>query len=338
MGTPRVSVLLPVRNGLPYLPQAVASLGRQTLADYEVVAVDDGSTDGSAEMLDTFAARDARIRVLHRSPAGLVPALNAGLGACRAELVARMDADDVAGPRRLELQVELLGSRPDVGVVSCMVRHFPRSRVAGGLRRYEAWLNSLVEPPAIARERFVESPVAHPSVMVRRELLDGVGGWRDVGWPEDYDLWLRLLERGVDFAKVTRLLHFWRDHGDRLTRRDDRYAPEPFADCRAHFLLRGPLAGTRGAVVWGAGPIGRRLARRILDGGAEVSAFVDIDPAKIGRVRHGRPVVAPEELPALLGGGVVVLAAVGARGAREVIRARLVSMGLEEGVGFWCVA
>lgn len=338
MRTPRVSVLLPVRDGLPHLGTCLDGIARQRIADLEVIAVDDGSTDGSAELLDRRAAEDRRLRVLHRPPSGLVASLNAGLAAARAPLVARQDADDVSHPRRLELQLELLDASPQVGVVSCAVRIFPRHRVAEGYRLYERWLNSLVGHAAMARERFVESPLAHPSAVLRRGVVERAGGYRDLGWPEDYDLWLRLFAAGVEFAKVDRLLYFWRDHPSRLSRRDARYAADAFLRCKAHHLLEGPLAGAGRVVIWGAGPTGRRLARSLAAGGAPVDAFVDIDPDKIGRTVRGRPVVAPERLPGLLGPGVVVLSAVASRGARSLIRARLDAFGLTEGEGYWCVA
>ncbi len=338
MTVPAVSVLLPVRDARPHLGDCIASLSRQTLSDFEVVAVDDGSLDGSAGLLDAWAGRDPRVRVLHLPPSGLVAALNAGLGECRAPLVARMDGDDISHPRRLELQARELEGRPGIGVVSCLVRHFPRRRVAEGFRIYEGWLNSMTTPAAIARERFVESPVAHPSVMVRRELLDRAGGYRDFDGPEDYDLWLRLMERGVEIAKVERTLYFWREHGERLTRVDGRYSADNFLRCKARYLLSGPLAGSRRVVMWGAGRTGRRLSRHLLREGAPLACFIDIDPEKIGRTLRGLPIIGVEDLPAMLGAGTVVLAAVASRGARELIRKQLDAMGLVEGAGYWCVA
>jgi len=327
-----------VRNAAPFLELGLASLARQTETDHEVVAVDDGSSDGSGKVLDARARRDPRLHVIHTPPRGLVAALNTGLEACRAPLVARMDSDDVCHPRRLELELELLDRRPELGVASCLVRHFPRPRVGEGFRIYEAWLNRLLEPDEIRRERFVESPLAHPSVVVRRALLDQAGGWRDAGWPEDYDLWLRLLSSGVAMAKVPRALFFWRERPDRLTRTDRRYAVECFLRCKAHYLLSGPLAGCPQAVLWGAGQTGRRLSRHLLRGGARIAAVVDIDPAKVGRQLRGVPIVAPEQLPGLLGPGTVVLAAVASRGARALIRAQLDALGLVEGERYWCVA
>ncbi len=331
-------MLLPVRDAERWLGSCLRSLGRQTLREFEVVAVDDGSRDGSLPMLEGWAARDPRMRVLSTPPRGLVAALNEGLAACRAPLVARMDADDAAHPFRLEAQLRLFEEYPAADVVSCGVRFVPVHAVGEGLRRYQDWLNGLRDHEAVLLERFVESPVAHPAVMVRRRVLERAGGWRDPGWPEDYDLWLRLAELGAVFATVPRVLHFWRDHAGRLTRRDPRYSREAFTRARAHFLARGPLRGVGRTLVWGAGPTGRRLARALEREGVRPAAFVDIDPRLRGRVRRGVPVLAPEELPGWLVPGTVVLAAVAARGARELIRARLTALGLAEGREFWCCA
>lgn len=338
MREPRVSVLLPVRDAVTDLEACLASLRRQTLVDHEVVAVDDGSADGSRQVLERWSGRDPRIRVLSQERSGVVAALNAGLASCRAPVVARMDADDVCHPRRLELQLDLLERRPGTGVVGCGVRFFPRRAVAGGFRRYEAWLNSLRCHGEMARERFVESPLAHPSAMARRDLLEGTGGYRDRGWPEDYDLWLRLFAAGVVFAKLPDILLFWRDHAGRLTRSHPRYSADAFLRCKVHFLLAGPLAERPRTVLWGAGRTGRRLAAHLLAGGGGLAAFVDIDPAKIGRTARGRPVVSPADLPRLLAPGTLVLVAVAARGARELIRARLDRLGLVEGRDYYCVA
>jgi glycosyltransferase involved in cell wall biosynthesis len=335
---PNVSVLLPVRGAENFLDVCIASLERQTLRDFEVVAVDDGSTDRSAEILDAWARRDSRVRVIHQPATGLVASLNTGLELCTAPFVARMDADDVSHPLRFELQARALEKEPDLGVISCRVRHFPWHSVGQGFRIYEGWLNSLVTPEEIERERFVESPVAHPSAMLRREVAERSGGYRDLGWPEDYEFWLRLLEAGVRVGKLDPYLYFWREHGERLTRRDSRYSVENFLRCKAHYLLRGPLAKCHRVVLWGAGQTGRRLSKHLLRGGAPVAAFVDIDPDKVGRTLRGKPIVDSEDLPALLGDGTVVLAAVASRGARALIREQLDALGLAEGRDYWCVA
>ena len=339
MAAPRVSVLLPVRDGLPFLEDCLASLAAQSLTEIEIVAVDDGSRDGSSELLAAVARREPRLRPLRQPRLGLVEALNRGLAACRAPYVARIDADDLAARRRLELQAAALDADPDLGVVSCRVRHFPSSAVGEGFRIYERWLNRLLSHEEIVRERFIESPLPHPSVMARRRVLAAAGGYRDRGWPEDYDLWLRLAASGTRFLKLRRCLMGWRSHPRRLTHTDRRYAVERFLACKAHHLARGPLAGGQ-TVVWGAGQTGRRLAKHLEREGARPELFVDIDPRKIGGSLRRRPVLAADRLPAILADleRPTVVTAVSSRGARQLIRERLGGWGLVEGADFWCAA
>ena len=338
MSEPLVSVLLPVRDPGAYLKDCIASLGRQTLEEYEVIAVDDGSTDGSAKVLDDWAVQDERVKVVHRPESGLVETLNAGLELCTAPFVARMDADDVSHPKRFELQLAEFEELPWVGVVSSLVRHFPWSGVGEGYRVYERWLNSLSTPEQISRERFVESPVPHPSAMVRKEVYESAGGYRDENWAEDFDLWLRLFEVGVMFTKVEKYLYFWREHAERLTRVDSRYSVENFLRCKAKYLLSGPLANRQRVVIWGAGQTGRRISKHLLRDGAPIEAFVDIDPEKIGSTLREKPIIEFDELRAMMGPDMVVLAAVGSRGARALIRQQLNNIGLREGWNYWCVA
>lgn len=338
--TPSISVLLPVYNEEEFLEECLGSLAEQSLEDFEVVAVDDGSTDGTAEILKHWSDQDTRVRVLTRPHSGLVESLNAGLSDCRGDLIARMDADDKAHPKRLELQFLAFNETPDLDVVASLVAHFPDETLREGLRIYETWLNSLVTHDQILRERFIESPIPHPAAMVRRSVLDEAGGYRDVGFPEDYDLWLRLAAAGKRFNKVPETLYFWRHHEARLTFTDPRYAVERFLACKAHHLANGPLKGLDSVIVWGAGQTGRRLSKHLIREGAALTAFIDIDPTKIGGTLRSRPVHPPEELPRLLqeSGSRVLLAAVSSRGARALIRQRLESLNLRETIDFWCAA
>jgi glycosyltransferase involved in cell wall biosynthesis len=338
--TPAVSVLMPCYNAAETLEEAVLSIERQTLQDYEVVAVDDGSQDASLELLKSWEARDNRVRLLPMQHRGIVAALNAGLETCRAPWVARMDADDRSHPTRLARQAEYLAGHPEIGVVSCLVDIFPAEQVREGFQIYTDWLNSLVTAEEIRREIFVESPVAHPSVMFRKSLALAAGGYQEHGWAEDYDLWLRLYLNGVRFAKIPEILLDWREGPARLTRTDSRYSLENFLRAKAHYLVQGPLQGREAVIIWGAGMIGRRLSKYLLREGEPLAAFIDIDPRKIGRTRRGLPVLPPEELLPWWrrSQNPVVLAAVGARGARQIIRERLNGMGLREGIDWWGVA
>ncbi|MHC4958077.1 MAG: glycosyltransferase family 2 protein [Planctomycetota bacterium] len=331
----RLSVMIPVHDPGPYLRPALESVRRQTLRDFEVVCVNDGCTDGSAAVLEEYAASDPRFRVLHPGRIGLIDAANLARREARGQYLARFDADDAMHPRRLELQALWLDENAGVDVVSSMVRHFPTPHVRAGNRAYETWLNGVRSHHQIARDIFVESPIPNPSATMRAEVFDRVGGYRDTGWAEDYDFWLKVWEAGFTFHKLDRVLHYWRDHGQRVTRTHPRYSVEAFLKAKTHFLLRGPLAGGRPFVVWGAGMMGRRLTRLLVRADRPPVALLDIDPKKAGRTRQGRPVIPVE---AFKPGSALVLGSVGARVALAKIRERLLAWGLSETDDFWMVA
>lgn len=336
MSDPLISVLLPCRDASAHLPQAIGSLRLQTLREFEVVAVDDGSEDETGEVLARWAERDDRVRVLRPGRVGLVQALRLGADACRGELVARFDADDVAHPRRLMEQVAFLRERPDVAAVGAWIRYFPWDRVGWGGRRYQAWLNGLAAPVELARDIFVECPIAHPTLTIRRAALAAVGGYIANGWAEDYDLLLRLYGLGARLANVPRVLHFWREGEHRASRFDPRYSPEAFRRCKIEYLRRSELAGRGALAIWGAGKVGKAFARDLMEVGYRLEAFYDIDPRKIGQEVYGAPVRDAGEIEASL--DTYLLVAVGAAGSRDLIRQRLDRAGLREPVDYRCVA
>jgi cellulose synthase/poly-beta-1,6-N-acetylglucosamine synthase-like glycosyltransferase len=338
--TPLVSVLLPCYNAAGTLAEALESLVCQSLTNFEIIAVEDGSLDNTMQVLRNWAARDRRIQVYQQKHGGIIQALNSGLAACRAPYVARMDSDDRCHPERLERQVAFLDSRPEIGLVSCRVTGFPAEQVRAGFQIYLDWLNSFLSDVEIRREMFIESSLPHPSVTFRRHVVEQAGGYQEHGWPEDYDLWLRLYQNGVHFARLPETLLEWREHPQRLTHTDGRYSVENFLRAKAYYLARGPLAGRQAVIIWGAGMMGRRLCKQLERQGTPLVAFIDVDPRKIGHVRRGLPVVPPSELPDLWNRlpKPVLLAAVGARGARTLIRQQLQAFGLQEGLDWWGAA
>jgi glycosyltransferase involved in cell wall biosynthesis len=321
-----------VRDAQETLRACLDSLAGQTFADYEVVAVDDGSSDETAAIL-AAAAGDPRLRVVRTPPRGLVAALNTALAHARGPLLARMDADDVSHPHRLALQVKGLEEDPRCAILGSRVS----ARAAGrGMRGYVAWLNSLLTHEEIVRDLFVESPLAHPSVMMRADVLRDLGGYRAFDGPEDYDLWLRAHASGWRFGKREEVLLDWRDRPGRLTRRDPRYATERFRELKLEALERGPLRAGRGVVVWGAGPVGKGWSRALRARGHHVAAFVEVDRRKIGQRIHGASVV--DVAGAAAFARELHLAAVGRPEARARIRGAARELGLREGEGLVAVA
>jgi hypothetical protein len=204
-----------------------------------------------------------------------------------------------------------------------------------GLAAYVAWQNGLLTPEDHARELFVESPLCHPSVMLRRDALEAVGPWRDVPWPEDYDLWLRLDAAGYGLAKLPELGLRWRHHGGRMTFNDPRCELARFPEAKAPYLAARLRTLARPLVVWGAGKTGKRLARALEGHGVRAVRFIDIDPRKIGRPARGVPIA---DAGSLRLGEETILVALGEPGARDVVRGRLDARGFVEGVDYLCGA
>lgn len=329
MTDPRVSVLLPVRDEEPYLAECLDSLSAQTLNDFEVIVVDDGSTDASAQIAAEHARADSRFVVLRQEPLGMVAASERARAEARAPLIARMDADDVALRERLELQIAAI-EEEGLAAVGGRVEYFPDP--TDGLRAYADWLNSLVTVESALRDLWVECPLPGPGLTGRAEFVS----YRDEGWPEDYDLVLRIWERGGRFRNLDRPVLRWRDHPRRLTRTTQAYTLDAFRRCKVHFLRRTLLAERRAAVVWGAGPTGKAFARELLAAGTPLAAFVEVDPRKIGKRIHGAPVVSVEHA----GGfpGALALGAVSGPEGRARLRELAADLGLLEGTDFVAVA
>lgn len=288
---PSVSVVIPFRNAEDTLAECLDSLEAQTLRDFEVLLIDDGSEDSSPALARDRSSRDSRLRLFSPGRIGLIPALNLGIARSRADLVARMDADDIMRPRRLELQRAFLLRRPDIAIAGCQVELFPDDAVRDGYREYIKWQNGCLEHEDIAANMYVESALAHPSVMMRKSAVETVGGYQDGDFPEDYELWLRLHLAGFRMAKIPEVLLAWRERPDRTSRVDGRYSRDAFDRLRARFLANDPrLHSDRPIVIWGGGRPTRQRVRHLFAQGVRAQAWVDVDLRRIGMTIWGLPV------------------------------------------------
>ena len=286
---PLVSVLLPVRDAAPWLASSLVSLARQTVSDHEVIAIDDGSRDGSGGLLDEAARRDSRLVVRHTPALGLPAALQLALTLARAPWVARHDADDLSHRTRFARQLAWLDEHPDVDVLGTQVRLFPNSDTGVGMRRWEAWHNTLLTHDDMRRELLIDSPLAHGTAMIRRSTLERVGGWHERGWAEDLDLWVRLFEAGAKFEKLAEPLYGWRQHHLSSTRTDDRYSHDHFMSLKIAALDRDFLTGGRTATLLGVGESLQRWRRRLGERVAVVRTLLETESP--GSVSLAPPVV-----------------------------------------------
>ena len=332
---PLVSVLLPARDAAHTLGLSLKSIARQSFSDFECLVVDNGSHDSTPGVVREFAQGDARFRLIDEPERGIVRALNAGIAACRGRFVARMDADDVMHKERLRLQVAMLETGGQLAAVGCHVRLFPRRALTDGMRAYESWLNAIDSPARLRAEAFVECPIAHPTLMIRRNVLAELR-YRDRGWPEEYDLVLRLLCGGHELGVVPRRLLGWRDGPARLSRTAPEYGNDRITACKAAFLCETFLRDTTDYVLWGYGDTGRVLSRALSAHGRKPAHIVELHPGRIGQRIAGARVISPSELGTLPRRPLIVSVA-GAM-PRSQIRAALFELGYEDTVDFVCAA
>jgi glycosyltransferase involved in cell wall biosynthesis len=325
-------VVMPVHDGGPHLEAAVDSILCQSHQNLELILIDDHSADKAILALDQS---DPRLRVCRSKGRGVVNACNTGFVRCEGEFIARMDADDLSLTQRLECQLDYLAQHPFIDIAGCCVELFSESGIQGGLERYQAWLNSVREPDQVHRQIFIESPMPNPGTMLRRAALQKLHGYRDVEWPEDYDLFLRADAAGMRMGKPAPILLRWREHDKRLTHTDPRYAREQFMRAKVHFLLNHRLGG-QSVIIWGAGPTGRLIHDLIHQEGGVVDGFIEVHPRRIGGQKRGLPVWSMDKC--IETGLPMILVAVGAAGAREEIAAFMDSQKKTEGEDYLFVA
>ena len=336
MTPPPLAVLLPFYNAVRTLGETLDSILEQSFSDFEIIAVDDGSNDDSAEIVRDYMRNDSRIRLQQPGRLGVVGAMNHALAHCNSPICARMDADDIMAPQRLKKQFHYLQQHAETSLIGSRVELFPPELIQDGFHEYIRWQNGCLSPQEIADNIYVELPIAHPSVMFRKDAVMNAGGYRDGDFPEDYELLLRLHQEGHQMAKLPEVLLKWRDSGERLTRTDSRYSRDAFDRIRAHYLAQDKrLHQGRPLAYWGAGRKTRQRCAHLIAHGHSPHVWIDIDEKKIGNVIDGARVVSPrwlhrEDKP-------FVLSYVANHGARELISDELEAIGYRKGVDYLMV-
>ncbi len=331
---PLISVILPVYNAENTVLEAVHSVLKGTFESLELVVIDDGSTDRSVEILKSI--KDPRMVLVQNKHQGIVATANMAASMTRADWIARMDADDISHPRRLEEQWKF-ANQTGCNVVSGLVRITDlEGNPVASMQRYSDWLNSLTRHDEIVANRFVELPLVNPSILARREFFLNRCGQGD--YPEDYDQWLQAIAEGAKVGKTDSIILDWRDHPHRLTRTDKRYEQEAFDRCKQHYLLKGPLEDVEKVILWGVGQRGKPWLRWLLRNSIDVPCAVDVSPRKTGMKIHGVEVIAPDQLQEHHNAEIPIVAAVGAAGAREEIASFLQGLGYVAGMNLWFVA
>lgn len=209
---PAISIVLPVYNCESYVADAIQSILNQSFANFELIIINDGSTDGSGSIARHFKELDARVIIIEQENKGLVFSLNKGIEIAQAEYIARMDADDISMPNRLKLQYEKMNEDSQIAVLGSFTKIIDEHGQEVGLGFYPVHSND------VTRLLYRGSPVAHPAVMMRKKVVQAVGGYREKFLHcEDYDLWLRIIETGYVIANLPKLLLKYRVHTNNIS-------------------------------------------------------------------------------------------------------------------------
>ena len=325
-----ISILLPFRNAAGTLNAAIASITSQTYADWTLLLIDNASEDEGPATAKGWCDRDPRIHLVTEPRVGIAHALNTGLEHVRTPLIARMDADDVSHPERLAKQVAYMNEHPEIGVLATLTVFASTVEKSSGMAWYVGWQNAIHTPHEHYVKRFVDAPLAHPTVMFRRELIEQCGGYSTEPLPEDHELWLRWMDAGVRFAKLPEELLTWHDHPHRLSRTHENYSVDAFFRTKAKWVARWLARTLNGRPVIIAGTSGLCQARvALLEAeGVPVSAYTDVRHREV----PGYAFIPHDALPPA--GEAFIISFISQRGTGDRIAEFLCSRGLVEGVDF----
>ncbi len=282
-----VSILIPFKNTELFLPECIASIQNQTHLEWEVIAVDDHSSDKSRQILQSCANKDPRIKVLTNTGNGIIMAMRTAYTASSGRFITRMDSDDVMKPEKIRTMVSALQNSGPGKMALGKVRYFSASGISNGYRRYEVWLNNLTHTGRNFEERYKECVIPSPCWMLHREDLDLCGAFNENRYPEDYDLAFRMFAAGLTPIPCEDVLHMWRDYDTRTSRTSEHYAQNYFLDLKVYYFLKLEWDVNRPLVIWGAGNKGKTMAKLFRKQNVPFNWVCD-NPNKIGKEIYGQ--------------------------------------------------
>lgn len=278
---------MPVFNTELYLRNCLDSILQQTFGDWELIAIDDFSTDGSAGILEEYSQRDSRIHWHVNDEKGIIPALRKAYDRSLGSIIHRMDSDDIMPRNKLKNLRSILCEKGPGSVATGKVEYFSTSwEVRRGFLDYASWINLQIEQGTIFDDIFMECPVASPAWMMFRKDLDAIGGIVRGPYPEDYDLVFRMYVNGLTPYGSEEVVHLWRDWSDRASRTKEEYADQLFFELKLYYFLKYKYKNDHAVVLWGAGRKGKKLFKTIQKAGIPVE-WVTENENKTGHNIYG---------------------------------------------------
>lgn len=286
MQKPLISILIPFKNTGDYLSDCLRSIINQTYTNWELLIVDDSSTDDSYNLVEHFAKSDHRIKLLKNSGSGIIDALKLAFKHSNGELITRMDSDDIMRPNKLEVLADSLFIHGKKHVAVGLVHYFSEEGIKDGYRSYELWLNNLTKTGANFTEIYKECVIPSPCWMIHRDDLIACNAFNQGRYPEDYDLAFRFYKHDFKCIPCHEVLHDWRDYSTRTSRTHIHYAENHFIPLKLEYFLELDYQPEKTLVVWGAGKKGKAIAKALIEKQIPFEWICD-NPNKIGRDIYG---------------------------------------------------
>lgn len=308
MSQPLVSILTPFKNVSNYIEECLTSIINQSYNNWELVIIDDHSTDNSFDIVEDLAKSDSRIKLFKNDGAGIIKALRKAFKESSGDYITRMDSDDIMSKNKLEIMVSQLEEYGKQHVALGLVQYFSAIGISNGYAKYEAWLNGLTKKGKNYSEIYKECVIASPCWMLHREDLLACDGFNPNRYPEDYDLTFRFYEHDYKCLPSNQLLHYWRDYSTRTSRTHEHYAQNYFLDIKLHYFLKLDHNTSRPVTIWGAGFKGKTIAKRLVEKGISFHWICD-NEKKIGKEIYGVKLQPFEDLKEIINPQTIVTVA-----------------------------
>lgn len=276
---------MPVYNAQDFLIETIDSILNQSNSNWELLAVDDFSTDNSFQILQSFERKDSRIKAFKNAEKGIIPALQLAYIQSNGVLITRMDADDLMPIDKLKYLSEAASSNPNA-CITAKVEYFSDSILNNGYLRYQNWLNALIDEKSHYDFIYQECIIPSPCWMMPRDLFEKIGGFKSDMYPEDYELCFRLYQYQVPIIGLEKTLHLWRDHQTRASRNDPNYADQRFYDLKLYYFFKLDYRKSHSLILWGAGTSAKLIAKYIADLGIALR-WITNNPKKQGHNIYG---------------------------------------------------
>ena len=280
--SPAISILMPVKNTAHFLTECLESIMNQTEIDFELIAIDDHSTDESYSILSRYSIKDQRVKSYKNTGNGIIEALRLAYSKSSGKFITRMDSDDIMSLNKLKVLKSNLIEFGNGHIALGKVKYFSENPLGEGFKRYEEWLNSLIEKGINFEGIYKECVIPSPCWMVYREDLEKCNAFNPNEYPEDYDLAFRFYVEGLKPIPCNQILHHWRDYATRTSRTHVHYADHTFLDIKMRYFIKLDFDSTKNLVVWGAGDKGKTIAKKLIAQKIKFTWICD-NPKKIGK-------------------------------------------------------